>query len=321
MRDRAALLDCWEKFFARAGEEGQRRDTKAANQEEPQNSGDKPLQFRKCRFAGQDIYYLAGEFLAPVFCITDHELVMTLTMPSMKAYLVRKDHRSLAAVPGVARTLKEPNPPAALGYCDTPRVFELLYPLVSLVATYGDLAAQQTKFDLDPTFWPLATALRPHLRPDISTLERTPQGLEITCRYCLPSGGVTGPLCAWYDDAGYTSILAHSSAGDSVCVPAPEPVPPTESDPGFCWRCRQSRQSPTVRCRPGSIRHILRLAATAAQRHILRLAATAAQRQPRTAVQRQIPTPRPRRLNPATRLQRCRPRAAAPLRPVPIRWS
>ena len=86
--------------------------------------------------------------------------------------------------------------------------------------------AQQTKFDLDPTFWPSATALRPHLRPDITTLERTPQGLEITCRYCLPSGGVNGPL--WtivLTSVGNATITARYYMGDPFFMAPPEVVP------------------------------------------------------------------------------------------------
>ena len=171
VRDRAALIDTWEKLYALKKKSKVAKKNNAAdidpfwgqiivpppptgipsppsssigapvaegpNQGDAQDSGNGSLEVCKCRFAGQEIYYMAGQPLAPVFCITDHEMVMTLSMPAMKAYLVRKNHRSLATLPGVTLALNDPNGPAALGYCDTPRVFELLYPLVSTYAGYG----------------------------------------------------------------------------------------------------------------------------------------------------------------------------------------
>ena len=139
VRDRAALIDSWEKLCAakEKSKAAQKNSAKDQNPGDIWDWGSESLEFRKCRFAGQEIYYIAGQPLAPVFCITDHEMVMTLSMPAMKAYLVRKNHRSLATLPGVTLALNDPNGPAALGYCDTPRVFELLYPLVSTYAGYG----------------------------------------------------------------------------------------------------------------------------------------------------------------------------------------
>ena len=197
VRDHAALVDAWEKLFAAQEKE----------KAEKEDAKDKPpahvcgygflvgvsAEFRKCRFAGHEIYYVRKWVIAPAFCVTDHEMVMTLNMPAMKAYLLRKEHRSLATLPGVARALNAPNPPAALGYCDTPRVFEFLYPLFCVYGMGGASAAQEAKIDLDPTFWPSSPAIRPHLQPDITTLERTPLGLQLTCRYCLPTGGANGP--------------------------------------------------------------------------------------------------------------------------------
>jgi hypothetical protein len=133
-------------------------------------------------------------------------MVMTLNMPAMKAYLARKDHRSLATQPGVVLALGDQNRPAALGYCDTPRLFDFFYPLISVYGSAGAAAAHQAKIDLDPTFWPSAPAIRTHLRPDITTLERTPHGLQVTCRYSLPTGELDWPL--W--------MLSLGSAGSNV---------------------------------------------------------------------------------------------------------
>jgi hypothetical protein len=163
--------------------------------------------------------------MAPAFCVCDGEMVMTLNMPAMKAYLARKDHRSLAALPGVAAALNDPHPPAVLGYCDTPRVFEILYPLCSMYGILGAAEAEKEKVDLDLTFWPSAAAIRSHLRPDVATLERTPHGLRLTSRYSLPLGGATGPLALMTEGSlAYTALVAYFYRGDPP--PSALPVPP-----------------------------------------------------------------------------------------------
>ncbi len=181
--------------------------------------------FKKCNFAGHEVYCLTGEVIVPTFCITDRELVMTLSVPAMKAYLARKERRSLATLSNVKLALDEVNPPSALGYCDTPRVFSLLYPVFSLYASLGSTAAQKMDVELDPTFWPSAPSIRPHLCPDITTLKRTPHGLELTCRYCLPTGGINGPL--W--------LIALAGGGQDIAfanfMHQPISVPDTDNSP------------------------------------------------------------------------------------------
>jgi len=193
VRDRALLLHYFDVCVARATD-ATKKDGKEAKENDLSVSLDAWGDVRKCHFAGHEIYYCAGQPIAPAVCVTDRELVMTLNMPAMKAYLIRKEHRSLATLASVQSALNGPDRPMALGYCDTPRLFDLLYPVFSLYASLGSAAVQKTGVELDPTFSPSAPALRPHLSPDITTLKRTPHGLELTCHYCLPTGGVNGPL-------------------------------------------------------------------------------------------------------------------------------
>ncbi len=195
VRDRAALLDTWAEFrAAQQKKQARKDDAKLKSKDGAKESADAPINVRTCRFAGHEINYVAGQPISPAIYFSDREMVMTLNMPAMKAYLARKDHRSLAALPGVALALNDPNRPVALAYCDTPRLFDFVYPLCSLYANLGAAAAQNEKFDLDPTFWPSAPAIRSHLRPEITTVKRMPLGLELTSRYCLPTGGASGPL-------------------------------------------------------------------------------------------------------------------------------
>ncbi len=210
VRDRATLVEGWEKLCAKnASPDGKKGGGQAAADAQPE--------FRKCRFAGHQIYYLAGQAIAPAFYISDREMVMTLNMPALKAYLTRKDHRSLATLPGVALALNDQNRPVALGYCNMPELFDSLYPWCSLLATAIAGGAQQAKIDLEPTFWPSAPAIRSHLRPEITCVERTPHGLQLTCRYSLPTGGANGPL--WL-----IGLSALGSQCSHVAVSAP-PLP------------------------------------------------------------------------------------------------
>jgi hypothetical protein len=220
IRDRAALIDAWERVSAVDEKTKQPKANAAKNKKNDgkMSSNDTELEFRKCRFAGHDIYYVAGSMVAPAFYVSEHEMVVTMNVPAMKAFLARKNHRSLATQPGVRLALNDSNRPVALGYCDTPKLFDFLYPLFSLYGTMGAGFAHQAKIDLDPTFWPSAPAIRSHLRPDVTTVQRTPNGLQLTCRYCLPSGGVNAPL--WLIGLGGLGSL--SSSWD---LPFPMPLP------------------------------------------------------------------------------------------------
>ena len=231
VRDRAALLDSWEKLSAALEKKNEDKTDDAKDKpsgDAPSTTVDvtkSPVEFRTCQFAGHEIHYVVGQVIAPALCIGEHEVVMTLNMPAMKAYLTRQEHRSLATLPGVALALNDRNPPVALGYCNMPEFFDAVYPLISLGATAIAGAAHQAKIDLDPTFWPSAPAIRRHLRPEITTLERTPHGLQLTSRYSLPTGGLN---CAAVvgGNAGLGGLREQFRAACSACRPGRVPALP-----------------------------------------------------------------------------------------------
>jgi len=219
VRDKAVLRDACEKLCAAAKQ-------KAAAGTNAGGSAEKTVEFRKYNFAGYDIYYLTGQAAAPAITISDREMVMTLNLPAMKSYLSRKNHRPLTSLPGVQAELNDAHPPAALACCDTPRLFNFFYPVITPYAIATAAAARQSNVELEPTFWPSATALRSHLKADITTLRRTPHGLELTCRYCLPSGGAAGPMwlvgmsmlgssgSSWNSNLFSGPMIIHSYSGD-----------------------------------------------------------------------------------------------------------
>ena len=143
---------------------------------------------------GTRSHYLAGQAITPAMCIGEHEVVMTLNMPAMKAYLTRKDHRSLATLPGVALALNDPNRPMGPGLLQHAGVFDLLYPWCSRLC-HGDGGRGAEREDRPGSdLLALGPSIRRHLRPEITTLQRTPHGLQITGADSLPTGGVSWPL-------------------------------------------------------------------------------------------------------------------------------
>ncbi len=80
------------------------------------------------------------------------------------------------------------------------------------------------KTHIDPSFWPSAPSISRHLRADVTTLERTPQGFQVSSRYSLPGGGMTLPMLAL--------LGSFSAASDKPRLDFPSslaPVPPSPS--------------------------------------------------------------------------------------------
>ena len=234
VRDRGQILACLDKLCAQKTKEAKEKAASKNNGNDSPGSSDTRLDIRKSRFAEHEIFYVAGQPIVPALCVTDGELVCTLNMSAMKAYLAPRDHHSLASLAGVKLALSGPDLPAALGYCDTPRLFTLLYPAFSLYAGMGSTAAQKMGVELDPTFWPSAPAIRPHLSPDLTTLKRTPQGLELTCRYCLPTGGVNGPLWLIALTGGGQALAFANFMPKPISVPDSGNVPPRSQPAAAC---------------------------------------------------------------------------------------
>jgi hypothetical protein len=177
------------------------------------------LQFR---FGRYEIYYLNLLYFSPACCVTERQVILALNAHNIKAYLARRDHQPLSVAPEVAQAMGARQGPAMLLYCDTPKLFELAYPLVSMGAQAfaGGLGGMWADMGLE--FWPSAPSIRRHLRPDVSTVQRTPQGIQITCRYCLPTGGMTGPLLLYAPMSCAALIPLYS--GDPQRVPPPQPA-------------------------------------------------------------------------------------------------
>ena len=143
--------------------------------------------------SGKDIYTLPVQgpmpgMIAPSWCLTEKELVVSISPASLKAYLSRPaDFKSLAAAAEIAKTLSGDAGPATLFYCDVKGLFEKLYVMVPMLP----MILQQQGITVTLPALPPADTISKHLTPLISTVRRTPAGIEIAERTPLPGLGVS----------------------------------------------------------------------------------------------------------------------------------
>ena len=88
-----------------------------------------------------------------------------------------------AALAGEGDTLK-------LTYLNTRRIFDLVYPYLTLGGQALATELQLQGVDVNVGLLPSARSLRRHLGPTIVLVRRTPAGLEITSRQSLPGGSL-----------------------------------------------------------------------------------------------------------------------------------
>ena len=133
-----------------------------------------PPRLETQEFAGKQIYSVdlgpRRAFMAPAWCMTEKELIVALFPQSIKAYLSRPaGFKSLAQTAEVAQAFQGETGPLKLAYCDSRRVFDILYPMVSVWTRA--LAATQRRLGVDlGAMMPSARAIRGHLSPAVTTV-------------------------------------------------------------------------------------------------------------------------------------------------------
>jgi type II secretion system protein G len=169
-----------------------------------------PIRQLKC--AGQDVYMLELPFrpmgamgrgpgadfpFAPSWCVTDKEMIVAAFPQNVKAYLLRgPEYQSLATVPEVAEMLKAEPGPVAVTYMNTPDLFRLVYPVIQIMARFMTAEMQREGVDVPLAVLPSAPAIGKHLRPGVTAVRRTQDGLETTARHSLPGQdiGASAPV-------------------------------------------------------------------------------------------------------------------------------
>ncbi len=146
-----------------------------------------PVRIEKFQFAGHEVCVLnptaAGILIAPAWCLTDKELIVSTFPQNIKAYLSRRnDFRSLATLPEVAAVFAGGEGPISISYADPKQFAEVFYPLVCMGAQALANEGTRSGIPLDVSILPSASSLLPHLRPSVGTVRRTAAGIEMTNR-------------------------------------------------------------------------------------------------------------------------------------------
>jgi hypothetical protein len=152
-----------------------------------------------CEFRGNQIHFLnfIGEPIpvAPAWCITDKELIISLSPQTIKAHLSRKAGAgSLADVPAVMNALHGSGGPTYVSYADTTSMVQTLYPFLQFAFQAISSKAQREGVHIDSSLLPSAAAILPHLEPSVSMATMTKDGLLVTRHGTLPMEFESLPL-------------------------------------------------------------------------------------------------------------------------------
>jgi hypothetical protein len=161
----------------------------------PPGSDDAGTTLNSLSFEGETIHYFSSSGFAvryegrppfsPAFCLTERQLLIALHPQALKAHL--RFVKSTAARFDPAEQI-----PSASGeflsvlYIDTPRIGQVLYPVLPLLLKPAAAEWQAEGIPLDIAALPSARAVLPYLRETTATVVRRPDGLLIEQRNTLP---------------------------------------------------------------------------------------------------------------------------------------
>ena len=191
VRDAEKLAKTLEKFEAFVQQQAKDLiERRGGGRRIPRHATIKHFEFNK-----RKIYFVnfVGEFspVAPAWCVTDKEFIISLFPSHIKAYLSRgADFKSLASSPKVAQMFSGDGP-VLVTYQDTKEMFKLAYPVVQILAQLGVSQLQREGIDVDISLLPSATTISKHLTPGVMSVRKTAAGIELTSRQSLPIGGAT----------------------------------------------------------------------------------------------------------------------------------
>ena len=144
-------------------------------------------------FSGKDIYSVSIQQpgipvpVQPSWCLTEKELVISLSPQSVQAYLTRAaGFKSLAQSTEVAKAFNGEGGPMALFYFDVRQTVEKIYPMLPMASAM----MQQQGMSLDLSILPPQNAITGHLTPLVTSVRQTKSGIEITERTPVPGLGI-----------------------------------------------------------------------------------------------------------------------------------
>jgi hypothetical protein len=181
------------------------------------SEGGFPVVIKEVEYRGQTLFCLESTPqqpipITPTWCLTDDELLVTLSPQLMKTLLSRKrDDRSLADVPAVAKAL-DGNPPALVSYVDTAPLVRSLCGAYELAAPLAQGTLEQQGIRLKLPQLPAASSIMPYVTPGVSVIQRQGRGgadgILVRSTGTLP----LGPL------ASANSLVGGSPASTGVLV-------------------------------------------------------------------------------------------------------
>jgi len=137
--------------------------------------------------------------LSPTLCLTGKQLILAAYPQSVKSYLARgADSPSLVEVPQLRAALESEGGPLAIVYQDTPAVFRTLYPLVEAGAPVLAARLRASGVHISAGLLPTLGTVERHLRPAVTTISRTSEGLVLRSMQSAPLGTIAtaAPLVA-----------------------------------------------------------------------------------------------------------------------------
>lgn len=145
-------------------------------------------------YKGVKVYHInsVGEEIpiAPAWCVANGKVYASLFPQMLKTVLARGADASgsMAANPAFSNL----DNVISASYMDFPRVFELLYPVLHPLAQLACDELQREGLNVTIAALPTAAGIQPHLKPEVSRVVRTQDGILITQRGAIPMGGGLG---------------------------------------------------------------------------------------------------------------------------------
>jgi hypothetical protein len=200
IRDRARLVNALQKIEHLVQEQA-----KQQGEADGPPRGRRYATIKHFEFAKQTVYFLnfvgAESPVAPAWCATENELIVSLFPSHVKGYLTRvarpesaKGVATFADIPEVKAALAEGNGPTMIGSYDAKEIFKAAYPLVQFLAQFATSEMQRNGIEVDISMLPSAAVIGRHLQPGVSTVRRTEQGFELVTRQTLPMNLGPAPL-------------------------------------------------------------------------------------------------------------------------------
>lgn len=154
--------------------------------------GVRSLSVAEYEFGGHTVYFLnaIGEQVpvAPAWCITDNELILSTFPQGVNGYLRRTGDKSIAQNRAVADSLNRDGQPLAIGYYDSKRLLRMAWPPLQMLANIGFSELQQQGLNLDVSLLPSLAAIDQYVSGATVSVVPSEDGVELISRRVLPIG-------------------------------------------------------------------------------------------------------------------------------------